>query len=109
MLCAYYILLCITNLDRSTWRALFSQNLTELANLNQIVYCLHQVVLEGGRGKECKLTRPGPEFIKCFSCSTQLSMKFFLLINVKMPIVVGILTFMSKKNNIIGLSEPEKC
>ena len=26
---------------------------------------------------------PGPEVIKLFSCSTQLSMKFFLLINVK--------------------------
>ena len=29
------------------------------------------------------------------SCSTQLSMKFFLLINVKMPTIVGILTFTS--------------
>ena len=28
---------------------------------------------------------PGPEVIKLYSCSTQLSMKFFLLINVKMP------------------------
>ena len=38
----------------------------------------------------------------------QLSMNFFLLINVKMPTVVGILTFMSRKNSILGLSEPEK-
>ena len=37
-----------------------------------------------------------PEVIKT-SCSTQLSMKFFLLINVKMPTMVGILTFMSGK------------
>ena len=37
----------------------------------------------------------GPEAIKLFSCSTQLSMKIFLLINVKMPTMVGILTFMS--------------
>ena len=36
-------------------------------------------------------------------------MKFFLLINVKMPTTVGILTFMSGKNSIIGLSEPKKC
>ena len=36
-------------------------------------------------------------------------MKFFLLINVKMPTTVGILTFMSGKNSILGLSEPEKC
>ena len=36
-------------------------------------------------------------------------MKFFLLMNVKMPTVVGILTFMSRKNSILGLSEHEKC
>ena len=52
--------------------------------------------------------KPGPEVIKLFSCSTQLSMKFFLLIIVKMPTVVGILTRMSRKNNILGLSEPQK-
>ena len=28
---------------------------------------------------------PGPEVIKLCSCSTQLSMKFIMLINVKMP------------------------
>ena len=50
----------------------------------------------------------GPEVIKLFSCSTQLSMKFFMLINVKMPTIVGILTFMSGKNNILCLSEPKK-
>ena len=50
-----------------------------------------------------------PRLIKKL-CSTQLSMKFFLPINVKMgTIVVGILTFMSGKNDILGLSEPEKC
>ena len=48
----------------------------------------------------------GIEVIKLFSCSTQLSMEFFLLINVKMPTVVGILTFISGKNSILGLSEP---
>ena len=45
-------------------------------------------------------------------------MKFSLLINVKMPTIVGILTFMSGivgiltfmsgKNSILGLSEPKK-
>ena len=53
-------------------------------------------------------TPPGPEVIKHFSCSSQLSMKFFLLINVKMPTTVGILTFMNRKNTILGLSEPEE-
>ena len=33
---------------------------------------------------------PGLEVIKLFSCSTQLSMKFILLINVKMPTIVCI-------------------
>ena len=51
-------------------------------------------------------TSSGLEVIKLIPCSTQLSMKFFLLINVKMPTIVGILTFMSRKNSIIGLSEP---
>ena len=33
-----------------------------------------------------------------FMRATQLDMKFILLINVKMPTIVGILTFMSKIN-----------
>ena len=40
--------------------------------------------------------RPSPEIL--FSCSTQLSMKFILLINVKMPTIVGILTIISRIN-----------
>ena len=55
---------------------------------------------------ELKGTWPGPEVIKLFSCSTQLSMKFSPLIYVKMPTIVGILTCMSGKNNILGLTEP---
>ena len=42
--------------------------------------------------------KPGPEVIKLF----------FLLINVKMLQIVGILTFMNGKNSILGLSEPKK-
>ena len=37
----------------------------------------------------------GPEVIKLFSYSTHLSMTFIMLINVKMPTIVGILTFIS--------------
>ena len=55
------------------------------------------------------LEEPGPEGMKEMSCSTQLSMKFFLLINVKMPTIVGILTFISRKNGILGIYELEKC
>ena len=40
-----------------------------------------------------------PEVINLFSCSTQLSIKFILLINVKLSIVVGIFTFMSILND----------
>ena len=40
----------------------------------------------------------GPEVIKLFSCSTQLSTKFIMLMNVKMPTIVGILTFISMIN-----------
>ena len=57
---------------------------------------------------EALLRLSGPEVIKHFSWSTHLSMKFFPLINVKMPTIVGILTFMSGINNILGLSEPKK-
>ena len=52
--------------------------------------------------------KSGPEVIKLFSCSTQLSIKFFLLINVKMPTIVGILAFMGGKYRSLGLSEPAK-
>ena len=41
-------------------------------------------------------------------CSIQLSVKFFLFINVKMPTIVGILTFLSRNNSIVGLSESDK-
>ena len=39
-----------------------------------------------------------PQVIKLFPCPTQLSTKFILLINVKMPTIVGILTFISMIN-----------
>ena len=40
-----------------------------------------------------KVKQPGYEVIKLFSCSTQVSMKYIRLINVKMTTNVGILTF----------------
>ena len=51
-------------------------------------------------------TTPGPEVIKLFSFSTQLRMKFSLLIHIKMPTIVSILTCMSGKNSILDLIEP---
>ena len=41
---------------------------------------------------------PDPEVIKLFSYSTQLSTKLIMLINVKMPTIVGTLTFISMIN-----------
>ena len=41
--------------------------------------------------------RAGPE-VKLFPCSTHLNTKFILLINVKMPTIVGILTFICRMN-----------
>ena len=42
-------------------------------------------------------TSPCPEFIKLLSCSTKLSMKFPLQINMKMPTLVGIFMFISRE------------
>ena len=47
-------------------------------------------------------TKTRPRGYKTFSCSTQPSMKFCPLINVEMPTTGGILTFMSRKNSILG-------
>ena len=59
---------------------------------------------ESGRYQPC------PEFIKLFSCSAQLRLKFILLINVKMPTIVrkmvGILTFISRINYRLWSSKP---
>ena len=49
-------------------------------------------------GLVIKRRSPGPVVTKLFSCSTQLRLKLILLINVKMPTIVGILTFMRRKN-----------
>ena len=46
----------------------------------------------------CDRLLPDPRLKKLFSFSTQLSTKFILLINVKMPTIVDILTFDSMIN-----------
>ena len=50
---------------------------------------------------------PGLEVIKRFSCSAQFRLKFTLLINVKMPTIVGILTFISRINYRLCQSKPK--
>ena len=48
-----------------------------------------------------------PRGYKTFFMLNSTEHKIFLaLINVKLPTIVGILTFMSGKNSIPGLSEP---
>ena len=42
-----------------------------------------------------QLVDPGPEVMKLFSCSTQMSIKYSLLQNMKMPTMVGIFIFIS--------------
>ena len=50
--------------------------------------------------KTCSMgLQPGFEVIKLFSFSNQLSMIFIQLINVKMPTIIGILTFINRINN----------
>ena len=43
-------------------------------------------------------TKPGPEVVKQFLYSTQLSIQYIMLIIVKMPTIVGILTIISMIN-----------
>ena len=54
-------------------------------------------VLEHAQNTQIQIQIPGPEVIKLCSCSTQLSMKISLLINMKMPTIVGIFIFISRE------------
>ena len=78
-----------------------------LASLNQEYLPYKIQNIETDRSGQTMHSQIRPRVIKLFSCSTQLSMNFFLLISVKIPTIVGILTFMSGKNSILGLPEPK--
>ena len=55
-----------------------------------------------------QITRSDLEVIFLCSCSTQLSMKFPLLINMKMPTIVGIFIFISRESLCLAMfSEKE--
>ena len=56
-----------------------------------------------------KFQTPGPRVIKFFSCSTQLSLKFILPMNVKMSTIVGILTLIGMINTTSESLEARKC
>ena len=55
----------------------------------------------------CTWGRTWPRGYKTFFMLNSTEHDFFLLRNVKMPTVVGILTFMSGKISILGLTEPK--
>ena len=59
----------------------------------KLVLCTHNIYV----GLEIR-NLSGLKVVKQFSCSTHLSMKFILPINVKMPTIVGILSFISRIN-----------
>ena len=74
-----------------------------LVHINQRLPC---PVIIHGPNMQCtvrsqfiwKYNRTGPEIIKLFPCSTPQSSKFNLLMNVEMPTIVGISTFISMLN-----------
>ena len=70
----------------------------------QIVYLLS---VYGADINSLSQVTPGLETIKLFSCSAQLRLKFILLINVKMPPIVGILTFIYRINYQLCQSRPK--
>ena len=103
-----------TNQPTNTEMFIYSFNLTAPLPLWIFFFCLStkRVVCELGqefRGNDVLsasvLSQSRPRGYKFFSCLTQLSMDFFLRINIKMPTTVGMLIFMSTKNSILGLSE----
>ena len=57
--------------------------------------CDPTVIVEESRFGRKRYVWPGPEVIKLFKCSTERSMIFIMLLNVKMPTIVDILTFTS--------------
>ena len=66
------------------------------------VYGSLSTVYESHQALKClqactKRAGSDPEVIKSFSCSTQVSMKFSLLMNMKMPTIFGIFIFISRE------------
>ena len=56
--------------------------------------------------KQLRHTRP--QGYKTFFVLNSTEHEIFPALNVKMPTIVGILAFMSRKYSILGLSEPKK-
>ena len=87
---------CVANLTKSDKSfSEYDQKLGNISYKQNETFCEPEPYREISSYKQDQTSRPDPEVIKLFSCSTQLSMKFILLINVK---IVGILTFSSRIN-----------
>ena len=74
---------------------------------NMVVSFIHLANSDCLKDFEC-FNQSGPEVIKLFFMLNLEEHEIFPLLNVKMPTVVGISTFMGRKNSILGLAEPEK-
>ena len=87
--------------------ALDSHKTCENGKLASDRHCmLHRMccieTIQNYRSEDALCMRSGPEVIKHFSCSIQLRIQFIMLINVKMPTIVGILKFISMMNHVRG-------
>ena len=75
-----------------------------------IVYLYHRVLR--GPNVSCVVRAQSievwPRGYKTFFMLNSTEHEMFLLIKVQRPKIVGILTFMSEKNSILGLSKPKK-
>ena len=76
--------------------------MTKVCNHELTIYCLKISFATKlslfTNAENIQIMKPGIEVIKPFPCSTQLSTKFILLINVKIPTIVGILTIINMIN-----------
>ena len=66
-------------------------------------YKTYQTFLYVRQTNTGRYNRPGAKVVKLFSCSTQLSMKFILLINFKIAKIDGIFRFNSVSQPFIQL------
>ena len=69
----------------------------ELGHFYPSVQYALPMVKNGQSDPETLYIASGTKAIKLFSISMQLSMKFSLLINMKMPTIVGIFIFISRE------------
>ena len=106
-----------------TGASLYRSKFSSWGECPSVIYYSHIVVFSSVKKRSCKIkhrpwlrtvclwsillatfaasiTKTGPDLIKLCLSSTQLSIKFIMLINVKMPTIVGILTFISMINKI---------